>query len=161
MTTTLCPLDADYPIEIDVADSPEFANLLTHWEGISETVTELQGHLYQEVIELTRVEQHVFTFRSDHVEHDTRIHEQVEAYALGTPPPLQPIATFSVAETGPMRAIKIDEPPIFIEDEYFERFDKIDTAWNLEAIKLGRRHWRRTRIFCKMVWAAYKTARSS
>ena len=156
----LCPLDADYPIEIDVADSPMFAGLLTHWGGDSETVAELQGHLYQEVIELTRVEQHVFTFRPDYVEYGTRIHEQLEAYAIGTPP--QPTATFSVSETGPMKAIKIDEPPVIvIEDEYFDNFDRIDTAWELEAIKLGKRRFRRTRIFFKLVWAAYKTARSS
>jgi hypothetical protein len=156
----LCPLDADYPIEIDVVDSPTFADLLTHWGGDSETVAELQGHLYQEVIELTRVEQHVFTFRPDRVDYDARAYEQVDAYAIGTPP--QPTATFSVSETGPMKAIKIDEPPVIvIEDEYFDSFDKIDTAWNMEAIRLKKRHWRRTRIFCKLVWAAYKTARAS
>src|SRR6201999_20765 len=101
----------------------------------------LQGHLYQEVIDYTRVEQHVFTWtpRGD-VHYGSRIHEQVEAYAIGTPPPLQPTVTYNVAETGPMQAIRVDEPLQVVEDENFERFDAIYTAWNIEAIRLKNRH---------------------
>jgi hypothetical protein len=174
MTTALCPLDKEYEIDVEVADSPMFADLLTHWGGDSETVAELQGHLYQEVIELVRVEQHVFTFRQEpgttSLKYDSSVQEQLLAYnnrdveatmAMYRELPPEPTVTFTVHETGPMQAIKIDEPVVVVEDENFEHFDKIDTAWNLEAIRLRKRHFRRTRIFFKMVWAAYKTARAS
>jgi hypothetical protein len=178
---TLCALDKEFPIDVEVADSPMFADLITHWRGDSETVAKLQGHLYQEVIEYTRVEQHVVTIRTNpnRVEVGTKVHEQLEHYVHHGPDEhspiehaynpgglvrgLQPVAHFNVAETGPIAAIKIDEPAteIILLDDNLARFEHIETLWELEAIRLRKKRFRRTRIFLKLVWDAYKTARSS
>jgi hypothetical protein len=158
-----CPLDPEYAIDVNVADSPMFAAILTHWQGDSETVAELQGHLYQEVIDYTRTERHVVTIRTtpDHkvVQHAEQVQEKLTY--IGSEPG-GPVASFTVAQTGPMRAIRVDDPPPEItEDPHFKHFDAIDTAWDMEAIRLRKRRFRRTRIFFQLVWTAYKTARSS
>jgi hypothetical protein len=62
-----------------------------------------------------------------------------------------------------MRAVKIDDPPTVEVDpeDTLTRLNRIDTIWSMEAIKLGKRRFRRTRLFFKLVADAYKTARSS
>ncbi len=135
---TLCALDPEYPIEVGVADSPMFADLLTHWGGNSETVAELQGHLYQEVIEITRVQIRRIVF---------------------PPVPLidvRPVATFSVSETGPMQAVKIDD---FNEEDIDATVTFLDEAWIDEAKK--RKKFHRTRLFFRLVGAAFREARTA
>jgi hypothetical protein len=168
---TVCALDPEYPVEVDVTDSPMFANLVTHWQGDSETVVELQGHMYQEiiviqgshyesVIEHTRVERRVVSITSSPEHIGTRAHEQMLAY--NDADIAATMAAYTAFETTPMRAIRASYAPLaVVEDENFKHFDNIETAWNMEALRLGKKRFRRTRIFCKLVWAAYKTARSS
>lgn len=142
---TLCPLDAEYPIEVDVADSPMFADLVTHWGGQAENVTELQGHLYQEVIQLTqvRVIKHVFPPQA--------------AAPKFTP-------TVQLEQTGPIAIVREDityarTTEIIPAADQLDHMDTLEHYWREEVSR--RRRWHRVRTFFSLVREAYHIARTS
>jgi hypothetical protein len=156
---TLCALDPEYHVEVDVADSPLFTDLLTHWEGISETVSELQGHMYQEVIELTVTQRHVVTIKAEKIEmkyqaHDTLRDAMTERYDVlpsFTGKSMTAYNKFDVEAT--QRMYKFDD--IGIDDTV----TFLDKAWIEESKKRKRFH--RTRLFFRLVGAAFREARAS
>jgi len=136
---TLTALDPEYPIEVQVDDSPLFNGLLTHWEGQAETVVNLESHYYEEVISLTVTQRHVVTLKQS---------------MLAPTLLAAPVATFSVHETGPMPAISG-----FGENDIDDTVTFIEKAWIDEAKKRHRFH--RTRLFFRLVWCSYKEARAA
>jgi len=156
----LCPLDAEYPIEVDVADSPLFAGLLTHWKGISETVTELQGHLYQEVISLTQVQvvRHVFP----PVPNLPRFTPSVELEETG------PIAIVAEEIKYTRTVLELDSKPMNVQMEAMRAYNQDDIDATITTIERyhfeednRRPKWYRTRLFFKLLWNSYKEARSA
>jgi hypothetical protein len=140
---TLTPLDSEYQITVPVDDSPMFHNLVQHWGGIPETVVDVEQHYYQEVIHLTEVRHTVVTINAKSV-------GMVESIAKLEPP------RYNVEDVVFTGSVDI---PLFDD----KRIDDTMTNWDawFKEEQARRPRWRRTRLFFKMVWIAWKTARES
>jgi hypothetical protein len=145
---TLCALDPEYPIQVDAKDSPLFHDLVQHWGGDSETVVNVEQHYYEEIISMQVTRRHVVTLRAEQIDmnyqlHGPDTHSPIDHAYVAAPPVLQ------------------GEVSIPLWDD--KRIDDTMTNWDswFKEEQTKKVYWRKTRLFFKMVWVAYKTARES